>query len=73
MKELFVGLTLKQEEDNRRLREENLAIRKQMPELEKKKDGEQQDGAAGGGGAEADGRTDFATCSRECRGGGWCR
>jgi hypothetical protein len=25
MKELFTGLTLKQEEDNRRLREENLA------------------------------------------------
>ena len=29
--------TLKQEEDNRKLREENLAIRKQMPELEKEK------------------------------------
>ena len=37
MKELFAGLTLKQEEDNRRLKEENLAIRKQMLELEKEK------------------------------------
>ena len=37
MKELFAGLTLKQEEDNRRLKEENLAIRKQMVELEKEK------------------------------------
>ena len=35
--ELFAGLTLKQEEDNRRLKEENLAIRKQMVELEKEK------------------------------------
>ena len=35
MCQLFVGLTLKQEEDNRTLREENLAIRKQMLELEK--------------------------------------
>ena len=35
MKELFAGLTLKQEEDNRRLREENLAIRKQVPVLKK--------------------------------------
>ena len=31
--ELFAGLTLKQEEDNRRRKEENLAIRKQMVEL----------------------------------------
>ena len=37
MKELFSGLALKQEEENRRLREENLAIRKQMVELEKEK------------------------------------
>ena len=37
MKELFAGLTLKQEEDNRRLREENLATRKQTLELEKEK------------------------------------
>ena len=37
MKELFTGLTLKQEDDNRRLKEENLAIRKQMVELEKEK------------------------------------
>ena len=37
MKELFAGLTLKQEEDSRRLKEENLAIRKQMVELEKEK------------------------------------
>jgi hypothetical protein len=37
MKELFAGLTLKQEEDNRRLREENLAIRKQMLEVKKEK------------------------------------
>ena len=35
MCQLFVGLTLKQEEDNMTLREENLAIRKQMLELEK--------------------------------------
>ena len=35
--ELFAGLTLKQEEDNRRHKEENLAIRKQMVELEKEK------------------------------------
>ena len=37
MKELFSGLAQKQEEDNRRLREENLAIRKQMVELEREK------------------------------------
>ena len=37
MKEMFTGLTLKQEEDTRRLREENLAIKKQMMELEKEK------------------------------------
>jgi hypothetical protein len=37
MKELFSGLALKQEEGNRRLREENLAIKKQMVELEKEK------------------------------------
>ena len=39
MKELFAGLTqaLKQEEANRRLNEENLAIRRQMVELEKEK------------------------------------
>ena len=37
MKELFIGLTLKQEADNRRLRQENLAIRKQMLKLEKEK------------------------------------
>ena len=37
MRELFTGLTIKQEEDNRRLREENLAIKKQMLELEKEK------------------------------------
>ena len=37
LKELFTGLTQKQEEDNRRLREENLAIRKQMLELEREK------------------------------------
>jgi hypothetical protein len=37
MKELFSGLALKQEEENRRLREENMAIRKQMVELEKEK------------------------------------
>ena len=37
MKELFAGLTLKQEEDNRRPREENLATKKQMLELEKEK------------------------------------
>ena len=36
IKELFAGLTLKQEEDNRRLKEENLAIGRQMVELEKK-------------------------------------
>ena len=36
MKELFTGLTLKQE-DNRRLREENLAITKQMLELKKER------------------------------------
>ena len=35
--ELFTGLTLKQEEDSRRLKEENLAIRKQTVELEKEK------------------------------------
>ena len=35
MKELFAGLTLKQEEDNRRLKEENQAIRRQMVEMEK--------------------------------------
>ena len=35
--ELFAGLTLKQEEANRRLNEENLAIRRQMVELEKEK------------------------------------
>ena len=35
MKELFTNLTLKQEEDNRKLREENAAIRRQMLELEK--------------------------------------
>ena len=34
---MFAGLTLKQEEDNRRLKEENLAIRRQMVELEKEK------------------------------------
>ena len=37
MKELFSGLALKQEEENRRLKEENLAIRRQMVELEKEK------------------------------------
>ena len=37
MKELFSGLAQKQEEDNKRLRGENLAIRKQMVELEKEK------------------------------------
>ena len=37
MKELFSGLAQKQEEENRRLREENLAIRKQMVELEREK------------------------------------
>ena len=39
MKELFTGLTLKQEEDtcNRRLRKEGLVIKKQMVELEKEK------------------------------------
>ena len=35
--ELFTGLVKKQEEDNRKLREENLAIRKQMVELEREK------------------------------------
>ena len=37
MKELFAGLTLKQEEDNRRLKKENPVIRRQMVELEKEK------------------------------------
>ena len=37
MKEMFHGLALKQEEENRRLKEENLAIRKQMVELEQEK------------------------------------
>jgi hypothetical protein len=37
MEELFAGLTLKQEEDNRRLKEENLAIRRQMVEMEMEK------------------------------------
>ena len=37
MQELFAGLTLKQEEDNRRLKEENQAIRRQMVEMEKEK------------------------------------
>ena len=40
MNELFTGLTQKQEEDNRRLREENIAIRKQMLELEREKLGQ---------------------------------
>ena len=35
--ELFAGLILKQQEDNRRPKEENLATRKQMVELEKEK------------------------------------
>ena len=35
--ELFTGLVQKQEEDSRKLREENLAIRKQMVELEREK------------------------------------
>jgi hypothetical protein len=37
MKELFSGLALKQEEENRRLMEENRAIRKRMEELEQEK------------------------------------
>ena len=37
MKELFSGLAQKQEEENRRLMEENLAIRKRMEELEQEK------------------------------------
>ena len=37
MKELFSGLAQKQEEENRRLKEENLAIKKQMMELEQEK------------------------------------
>ena len=35
--DLFAGLTLTQEEDNRRPKEENLAIRRKMVELEKEK------------------------------------
>ena len=40
MQDLFTSLTLKQEEDNRKLREENIAIRKQMLELEREKLGQ---------------------------------
>ena len=37
IEELFTGLVQKQEEDSRKLKEENLSIRKQMVELEKEK------------------------------------
>jgi hypothetical protein len=37
IEELFTGLVQKQEEDSRKLKEENLAIRKQMVELEREK------------------------------------
>ena len=37
MHELFTAMTLKQEEDNMKLTEENLAIKKQMMELGKEK------------------------------------
>ena len=37
MKELFSGLAQKQEEENRRLKEENLAIQRQLAELEQEK------------------------------------
>ena len=37
MHELFTAMTLKQEEDNRKIRDENLATKKQMMVLEKEK------------------------------------